>query len=322
MQWHTELHITEKIPFLTHAHKIFTLGSCFAEAMGKKLAENKWQVAINPFGTIYNPLAIFRILRFCGGTEVPQKKFCVQNPEKIWLHYDFHSLLRAETQEILWENIRQKTTEMARFFAKNPVLILTLGTAWVYEIENHSVANCHKMPASCFQKRLLSVEEILQDFEYTYPILQEKIIIFTVSPVRHLKDTLPLNSVSKAVLRLACHYLQAKYVNVYYFPAFELVIDDLRDYRFYTDDLLHITPQAENYIWQKFQESYLPTETQKIVESWSKIQRKLQHKPFNPTSEAHQNFLKNLLQELQDMQKYFDVSQEIQEVRSQIQNFS
>jgi hypothetical protein len=322
MQWRTELHIAEKYPFLTHTHKILTLGSCFADAIGKKLAENKWQVAINPFGTIYNPVSIFRLLRFCAGVELPQSKFCVENPEKIWFHYDFHSALRAETQETLWQNIREKVSQTAQFFANTSIILLTFGTAWAYETaEKHLVANCHKMPASLFQKRLLSVEEILTDFEQSVSILQGKKVILTISPVRHLKDTLPLNSVSKAVLRLACHYLQEKYENVHYFPAFELVMDDLRDYRFYTDDLLHVTPQAENYIWRKFQETFMPTETQKMLAEWQKISQKIQHKPFNPKGEAHQKFLKNLLQELQAMQKNLDVSKEIAEVQRQIQNF-
>lgn len=322
MQWRTELHITEKYPFISHTNQILTLGSCFADAIGKKLAENKWQTAINPFGTIYNPISILRLLRFCTGLELPQKKLCVQNPEKIWLHYDFHSVLRGENQENLWQNIREKVSQITQFYSNSSAIMLTLGTAWVYENKGHIVANCHKMPACCFQKRLLTVEEICSDFEQTFPILQDKTLILTISPVRHLKDTLPLNSVSKSVLRLACHYLQERYENVYYFPAFELVIDDLRDYRFYTDDLLHITPQAENYIWQKFQEAFLPAETQKILAKWQKILQKVQHKPFNPKSEAHQKFLKNLLQELQAMQKNFDVSEEIAEVQRQIENFT
>ncbi len=321
MQWRTELHITEKYPFISHTNQIVTLGSCFADAIGKKLAENKWQTAINPFGTIYNPTAILRLLRFCTGLELPQKKLCVQNPEKIWLNYDFHSTLQGENQENLWQNIREKVSKIAQFYANSSVIVLTLGTAWVYENEGHIVANCHKMPASCFRKRLLTVEEICLDFEQTFPILQDKTLILTISPVRHLKDTLPLNSVSKSVLRLACHYLQERYENVYYFPAFELVMDDLRDYRFYTDDLLHITPQAENYIWQKFQEAFLPAKTQKILAEWQKILQKINHKPFNPKTEAHQKFLKNLLQELQAMQKNFDVSEEIAQVQRQIENF-
>lgn len=321
MEWRTELHITEKRTFLTHTEKVFSVGSCFAEAIGKRLAENKWDIAVNPFGTIYNPISIFRLIRFCSQLESPQEKFCLKNTENIWLHYDFHSVLRADSKEELWQVIAEKILQMRQFFQQSSVLLLTLGTAFVYEVQGHIVANCHKMPASTFQSRLLTVEDILKDFEKTSPAMQEKKIILTVSPVRHLRNNLPLNSVSKAILRLACHYLQEKYSNIFYFPAFEIVIDDLRDYRFYAEDLLHITTQAENYIWQKFVEKFMPIQTQQLIEKWQKILQKLKHKPFNPQSDAHQKFLQSTLQELRSFSSFFDVHQEETLLQSQLMLF-
>jgi len=172
------------------------------------------------------------------------------------------------------------------------------------------------MPASLFCKRLLCVDEILQDFEHLKAVLSEKKIILTVSPVRHLKDTLPLNAVSKSVLRLACHYLQEKCENVYYFPAFELINDDLRDYRFYAEDMLHVNSQGEGYIWSKFVQACLDAKSQELIEKWQKISARLAHQFFNKQTPAYQEFLQNTLKDLEWIASEIDVSKEIAYVRT------
>ncbi|MCU0436930.1 MAG: GSCFA domain-containing protein [Raineya sp.] len=316
----TELKISEKKSFITHQTPVFSVGSCFAEVMGSKLESYKFQVLYNPFGTIFSSLSIFKIFKLTLNQDKLWEEGFLKNNDHIWFHYDFHSDIKSLELETLKQTIQDKIDEAQKFIAHSEIIIITLGTAWVYKhiASNQYVANCHKVPQHQFEKVLLSVDEICQDYNQIAPLLKNKKIILTVSPVRHIKDTLPLNSVSKSVLRLACHYLQEKYENIIYFPAYEIVNDDLRDYRFYTEDMLHITPQAENYIWGKFMESMMPELTLSIVNQWNYIQKKLNHKPYNPASESHQKFLKQTLKDLEQMQNYMNLENEIKLVKEQI----
>jgi hypothetical protein len=316
----TVLQIPDKFHFITHQTPIFSIGSCFAEAIGNRLSANKFQVLPNPFGTIFSPMAIFKIFKILFGKETVWSEGFIENPDKIWYHYDFHSSLRA-TQRSELESLLKNQILMAQdFLEKTKVCIITLGTAWAYQhIASHRiVANCHKMPQHHFEKILISVEEICKEYDNIAPLLGRYQIILTVSPVRHLKDTLPLNAVSKSVLRLACHYLQEKHPNTHYFPAFEFVNDDLRDYRFYAEDMLHINPQAEDYIWQHFVETFISPSSQDLLKKWAKISRQLHHKPFLVSSEKHQIFLKKLQEELLHISQHIDVKAEMQSVREQL----
>jgi len=316
----TELQIAEKYNLISHQDSIFSMGSCFAEAMGSKLENYKLSVLYNPFGTIFNPLAIFKLFRLIYTQKTIEKEGFTQNSEGIWHHYDFHSDLRATSQESLGEIIKTQIDAATRFLEKSNIVIITLGTAWVYKYLSNSqtVANCHKASREKFEKKLLSVEEICKQYELIAPFFESKKIILTVSPVRHIKDTLPLNAVSKSVLRLACHYLQERYDNIIYFPAYEIIHDDLRDYRFYTEDMLHVTPQAENYIWNKFVEAFMSQPTIRILKEWEHILKRIHHKAFNLQSPNHQKFLKQLLKDLEKMQDYFDVENEIKLVTKDI----
>ncbi|KOY84870.1 hypothetical protein AD998_00750 [bacterium 336/3] len=316
----TKLKISERYNLITHQKPIFSIGSCFAEAMGSKLENCKFEVLYNPFGTIFSPLAIFKIFKLIFNQEKFWEEGFVENPDKIWFHYDFHSDVKNLGLEGLKKTIETRINTSQKLFNNAEVIIITLGTAWVYRhlASNQYVANCHKVHQNQFEKILLSVDEICKDYSLIAPFLERKKIILTVSPVRHIKDTLPLNAVSKSVLRLACHYLQEKYKNIIYFPAYEIVNDDLRDYRFYAEDMLHVTPQAENYIWEKFMESFMNDSTLSVVSQWNNIQKKLNHKPYNPASSSHQKFLEQLLKDLEKMQGYIDLKNEIKLVKEQI----
>lgn len=316
MPFRTEIILPNYNFEIGYQDRIFSIGSCFAEAIAKRLAERKFQVS-NPFGTIFNPISIFRLLQIAAQTEKIDENLFVKNQEQIAYHYDFHSSWKNLEISALHTDILQKILVIGDFLEKSQYLFITFGTAWVYELkaEPRIVANCHKMPASLFKKRLLSVDEIIQDFENLQNLFPFKKIILTVSPVRHLKDTLPLNAVSKSVLRLACHYLQEKYQNVYYFPAFELINDDLRDYRFYTDDLLHVNSQGEAYIWEKFVHSSLSPKSQEVMKKWEKIAARLKHKFFNTETAVYQFFLQKTLSDLREISVEIDVSEEIEQVK-------
>ncbi|MEQ9165891.1 MAG: GSCFA domain-containing protein, partial [Fulvivirga sp.] len=210
------------------------------------------------------------------------------------------------------------------FLKKTDYLIITFGTAFVYELDSTAevVANCHKVPAKNFTKKLLTQKQVLEAFEEVYQRLMDLKpdlkIILTVSPVRHIKDTLALNSVSKSTLRLTCHTLENQYENVEYFPSYELVMDDLRDYRFYKSDMLHPSAEAEDYIWNKFASTYFNDQTQSFIKEWVKIKVAIDHRPFNPASEKHQQFIKATIKKIELLPQEISFSQELEMLRNQL----
>lgn len=304
-------------------HAVLTVGSCFADTIGERLHENKFKVLTNPFGTAYNPHSIHTLLNNAVHNQLPPEHTFFTNNE-IHLNYQFHSALSALTKTVLEKQVKELTQHVHIFLKDAQWLFITYGTAWIYTRNDTGevVSNCHKMPASLFTKALLTQKKILDSFAECYTKLKainnNINIILTVSPVRHLKETLELNSVSKSVLRLACHTLAEQYKDVYYFPAYELLLDDLRDYRFYKGDLIHPSDEAVHYIWDKFSATWFTPNTLLFLEAWTKIRSALNHKAFHPTTQAHQAFLKNLLNQLEELQKQVSVKQEIDFVKKQL----
>lgn len=299
---------------------IFTIGSCFANEIGGHLSENKFQVWDNKLGTVYNPISIHRLLSSALENKLPLQESYLQD-EGVYFNYDFHSSQSASTQQELESKIKSAIKSANEFLKKANRIIITYGTAFVFRLKsrNEIVANCHKVPSINFTKSLLTEAEIVESFQNFYSKLKSinpncKIIL-TVSPVRHLKDTLELNAVSKSILRLSCHSIVNQF-DVEYFPAYEILLDDLRDYRFYKTDRLHPTDEAVEYIWEKFLNSYFDESTKKFVLDWSVIKKDLDHKAFNIHSEKHQKFLKTLLLKLENLPSNADVSKEIQSVKS------
>lgn len=305
-------------------HTILTLGSCFANVIGTQLQQYKVHVSNNPFGTTYNPISIHKLIQYTiDNTDTDLSTQFIQR-EGVHAHYDFHTEFSSLSQTALEAKIKDAFSATHAFLKKADWLIITYGTAWVYthNATGAVVSNCHKMPSHQFTKSLLTHKKILNSFHNLYHKLKEintnVKIILTVSPVRHLKDTLQLNSVSKAVLRLACHSITASYADVAYFPAYEIMIDDLRDYRFYKSDMIHPTAQAEAYIWQHFLDCYASHPFKSFVKEWKEILASLAHRPFHPSSTSHQTFLKQLLKRLQGVENLVDVSLEKRTVMDQI----
>ncbi|MCS6832345.1 MAG: GSCFA domain-containing protein, partial [Flammeovirgaceae bacterium] len=234
---------------------ILLVGSCFAENIGELLLQHKFHALCNPFGTIFNPLSISHLIQTTLQEKSPDENGFLEHDER-WFHLDYHSLINGATQEELLQKIFHAHFQAKQFLTSDGLLILTLGTAWVYwhKPTCHYVANCHKQPSLHFEKKLLSVEEVVASLEALHQTLPPQLkILLTVSPVRHLKDTIPLNSVSKATLRLATHQLTEKYPERFaYFPAYELLLDDLRDYRFFAEDMIHPNSIAIQYVWEHF----------------------------------------------------------------------
>ncbi len=303
-------------------NRIFTIGSCFADAIGSRLSTFKFDATVNPFGPIYNPLAIDRALELTLTDQIPPEDSFLEN-DGVYANYFFHStisgLSRNELNNKLSNVIHKATSDLQ----KSDWLLITYGTAFIHKLNANDevVANCHKMNSNIFTKSLLDLNTIVESFSGMLARLRSinpsiKIIL-TVSPVRHTKETLELNNLSKSKLRLACHELVNKHANVEYFPAYEIMMDDLRDYRFYKTDMIHPTEQAEDYIFKKFGDRYFEESTKMFLQEWSQILSALSHRPFNPTSKKHQEFLKKTLMKLEQI-KIVDVKAERQLLTRQL----
>ncbi|MEM0938289.1 MAG: GSCFA domain-containing protein [Bacteroidota bacterium] len=297
---------------------IYLIGSCFSSEIGKKLLSNKFQVLSNPLGTIFNPSSIFKIL---SGNIDP-----TNSVEKNGIHYhwDAHSKISSLDFQHLQQTIQEKIATSEKFLQKSKWLIITFGTAWTYKQRSSKniVANCHKVDTSEFYKELLDVKLIVdafRDFKMHIIKINPYInIILTVSPVRHTRDGLVENNRSKARLIEAVHDIVERFENVDYFPAYELMIDELRDYRFYATDLVHPSDQAVDYLWTRLAETYFSDETLSFIKEWQQIETALNHKPFQLKSKAHQKFLAETLAKLEKLNEKVDLSVEMEEIKSQI----
>jgi len=324
MHFHTEL-TPEPIPYpIGLTSRIITLGSCFAEVMGRRLADHKLTVLNNPFGTLFNPVSLARLVSLALEGATPDDTRYV-NRDGIWFHYDFHSSLWARSQPELRTSLQNVLAETSAFLRTADYLLLTLGSALVYRhLETDQVvASCHKMPGALFQKYMYSYEYMMDDMKHLLKRLHRanpKLrVIVTVSPVRHTRDTLPLNSASKATLRVVAHELTLWHDWVQYFPAYEIVQDDLRDYRFYEADLVHPNSQAHDYIFEKFAASAFDDELRAFVADWKAVSTSLAHRPLYGTdSSAYQQFLIRLREKLEKLSGYVDVSTELAEVQSRL----
>ncbi|MEQ6120211.1 GSCFA domain-containing protein [Reichenbachiella sp. MALMAid0571] len=319
VSFRTELNLLPFQEKIKLKDSVITIGSCFSDVIGSYLKEYKFNTLINPFGTVYNPISIFNLLK---ESEWDESKFVEHLG--LFFHYDAHSGFCASSRIALRQQLTESKKIVSGELKKADWLVITFGTAFVYRLKESGkiVANCHKVPQNHFIKESLSVKEMSEAFLGLYKELKQnnpKIkLLLTVSPVRHVKDGLENNSVSKSKLRIICDTLQDEYNDVFYFPSYEIMMDDLRDYRFYKKDMIHPSNLAEEYIWNKFQQTYFDSETRDFIKKWKKIKEAIGHKPFNPESEAHQRFLKKTLGELQKMKGQVDINEEEKKLKDQI----
>lgn len=293
MNFRTEVQI-EKSPIkINHNQKILLLGSCFAQNMQVKFAEGGFE-AMHPFGAIYNPYSVANSFKLIAEKQMPSAESLFFQKDK-WNSYAFHSSYSSADKN---EAIRQMSEAITRandiLNSENPIIIITLGTSWVYELNETGeiVANCHHSSASSFTRRAMDVEEIIKVLT---PICQTgKRIVFTVSPVRHLKDGAHENQLSKSRLLLAVDKLISEYDNCEYFPSYEIMLDELRDYRFFADDMAHPTALAVNYIWQRFSDTYFSDKTIDGIKEYEKIIKTEKHRPSNPNSEQYLSLLEKI----------------------------
>ena len=320
----TELTIAPQERQLARSARVLTIGSCFADSIGERLRLHKVATLVNPFGTVFQPLALAQLLRAAAGEEQDWQQHLVEARGR-WQSYDFHGTIGAESPVELLQTIQETVRRVGDFARTADVVMLTLGTAWAYRLRETGelVSNLHKLPAARFEKELLTADEIVNSLAEVHALLRrlrpDLRLVLTVSPVRHIKDTLPLNAVSKSVLRVACHYLSELLPGVSYFPAYELLTDELRDYRFYASDMLHPSEVAEDYIWDKFARAYFDADFGRFRQEWAAVRQALGHRPLHLGAPEHRAFLDQTAERLEILQSQgVDVRQELREVQRQL----
>ncbi len=326
MKFHLAFDIKQIHQLIHHQHKIMLIGSCFTENIGEKLKKHKFHVFENPSGILFNPASVATTI----ATIIQNKKytaddlFCLNETWHSWQH---HSRFSGITITDALTKINTSTENAHTFLQTAHYLLVTLGSAWVYTLTEHAanatkegivVANNHKAPANWFDKQLMSAEQVKQELKQVVDDLLQFnpsiTIIFTISPVRHLREGVINNNRSKAILIQAVHNLIDEYKQLYYFPAYELVIDDLRDYRFYSEDLVHPNYAATEYVWEKFVEACMTEDTKALMKQIAEINVAFQHKAFNVATKQHQKFLQSYFQKttlLQANYPYVNFEQEL-----------
>lgn len=296
MQFRTSIPIPTSNYLIDYNSKIMSLGSCFAVNMAEKLDYFKFQNSCNPIGILFHPLAIQKLIDFVvSGKQFGENDIFFHNER--WHCFDVHSDLSNSNKEELLESLNAIIKSTNERLNESTHIIITYGTSWVYrEIGSDSiVANCHKVPQKQFKKELLSAKEIEESIENTVKLIQSVNlncnIIFTVSPIRHIKDGFVENQWSKANIISALHKtFDFRLSTVSYFPSYEIMMDELRDYRFYAEDMLHPNQVAIDYIWKRFKETTISETAFGTMDEVLTVQKSLSHKPFNPKSESHLKF--------------------------------
>lgn len=327
MEFSTRITIPEAAFTFSYTDPVVLIGSCFAENIGNKLKEARFTVEMNPFGILYNPTSVSRAIRRLIHPK-PYNPEDLFNRDGLYHSFDHHSRFSSASQTECLLTINDRLESASGYLRKASRMIITFGTAYVYRLkaDGRTVANCHKLPEKQFDRRRLSVEEITADWTALLSSVREYNpglkVLFTVSPIRHWKDGAHANQLSKATLLLAIEALRTEFPEqTDYFPSYELLMDELRDYRFYADDMLHPSPRAVEYIWQRFIENRLSPSSRCLLKEWQEIQKALNHKPFQPDSEAYKQFLLQTLLKIERIREKipsFDLAKEIDIIKSKL----
>ena len=324
----TEVALSDPGWRIGYQDKLMLMGSCFTENIGEKLRLLKFQVDLNSFGIIYNPFSMAKSLRILLSSKTYTEQDLFEY-KGIWSSFDYHSRFSDVSTAQVLRNINSRLNSSRSFFKDADYLIITFGTSWVYELKAAGtiVSNCHKIPAAGFKRYRLTPGEIIDEYRKVLPELWDfnpKLrVLFTVSPVRHWKDGATGNQLSKSVLLLAVERLISGFgkERCAYFPVYEIMMDELRDYRFYAPDMIHPSQVAIDYIWDKFAGSMIEGKDRETVTDVLKIIKAKEHRPFNPKTVEHKKFLVNILNEIQELMAkfpYLDLQEEKKYFESQL----
>lgn len=333
MEFRKRVQIVPSKSPLIHGEQLLVMGSCFAEHIGGRLVDGRFRTLVNPFGVLYNPASIAASLRLLMNPHAKlTKQELFEDRTGRWHSFAFHSSLSGDSAEEALTKMNRSIEVARSALRQTSVLIITFGTAWVYRLVGvgEVVGNCHKEPAHSFGRERLRVSEIVAEWR---ALLQELNafrhgeplrIIFTVSPIRHWKDGAFGNQCSKATLLLAIDELLEHYPQASYFPAYEIFMDELRDYRFYDPDMIHPSSVGISYVWERFAESYLSETTRRELAEWEQLRRMLAHRSMSGMSESHRKFLSATLQKLEEFaQRYprYELNIELEALRKLCNTF-
>lgn len=327
-QFRTIVEIPESDFKITYHSKILMLGSCFVENVGNLLVQNKFNTTVNPFGVIYNPISVGNSIQLL----IDNKEFTEDDlnfANDLYFSYSHHGSFSSVSSEECLKSINTAMQSASLDLATADVLFITFGTSWVYELIDSGkiVSNCHKQSAKSFNRYRLEVDEIVRfykDLILSLSLFNPHLkIVFTVSPIRHWKDGAHGNQLSKSTLLLAVDQLVQLFDHVSYFPSYEIVMDELRDYRFYHEDMIHMNSTSVNYIWLRFSDVFMDKETVDYMKKIRKMISAAEHRPFNPDSESHQKFIQKTISGMEILEKQlpnlsFDLERKV--MRKNLQN--
>lgn len=320
MNFRTQVVLPERATEIRHSERIMLFGSCFAENIGNLLVENKFSCDVNPFGILYNPLSVSQALRqILSGKRYEESDLFYSGG--LWHSWMHHSDFSAPSPEEGLALINTRLVKANEELVKANWLVVTFGTSYVYvhQETQEVVGNCHKQPEKTFKRFRLNVSTIVEEWQDVLSKLRERNpdlkVLFTVSPIRHEKDGMHGNQLSKATLLLAIDEICRLCPECHYFPSYEILLDELRDYRFYADDMLHPSRMAVEYIWECFSKCYFSAETKAVMKEWQEVRRGLEHKPYHPESEAYRTFLSQIVLKIARMKEkfpYLEVQKEVE----------
>lgn len=332
MPFTTEIHIPEFPWKMDYSKSMMFMGSCFSENIGQKLIDLKFPIDLNPFGVLYNPQSISNSLKMLIDKQ-EMFEYDLFQDQGLWNSFYHHSSFSDVEPKVVLQRINSRIESSHQFLKSADFLVLTFGTAWAYQLENNKqvVSNCHKVPAGHFKRIRLAVHEIVEAYrsllEELWAFNPNLKVIFTVSPIRHWKDGAIENQVSKATLILAIDQLRKEFDEkvISYFPAFELMMDELRDYRYYAADMLHLSEVAINYIFERFQKVIISQESIYFSKSIEKIRKSIRHRPFKTNSDEYLKFLEMNIQEINNLAYNFpniNLKEELAHFEKELSNFN
>lgn len=310
MEFRTTVSVEPFKEKISYNSKIMFIGSCFATSIGGRMNDLLFPSIINPFGVLYNPFSISQSINNLMATQLFTEEQLF-NHGGLWGSFYHHSSFSSPSKDECLTKINQTLTEGREFIISADFLVITLGTTWTYQHRKTSnvVANCHKFPSKDFDRIPMTEDEVMQMLAVAIIKLREKNpklkVILTVSPIRHWKDGAVNNMVSKATLIMAAQKMSLSLHDCYYFPAFEIMMDDLRDYRFYAEDMIHPSTVAVDYIFEKFVGAAIDSESVKLIPEIEKLIKAANHRPFNPNTPEHLQFKKTQLEKLKDLKSRF-----------------
>lgn len=311
MIFHTEINIKPLEQTVVYADALLFLGSCFADEVGVICKGLGFNALVNPFGVLYNPASIAQSVERLDSGRPFTRDDVIAVGERQYCTFSHNTAFWNTSEDMLLQTINQRLGEAHEHFMKSKWLVVSLGTSWVFKhrMSGQIVSNCHKLPAHQFDREFLTVERSSQYLSGIVERHPEKQFIFTVSPLRHLKDGMHGSQLSKAALLLAVNEICRQFANAQYFPAYEIMMDELRDYRFYKEDMVHPTEQAVRYIWEHFAEFAINASEKPAMNAAAELRQMLEHKPLFPETEAFKRF------ELQKERKTAELKKNYPDVR-------